>query len=230
MKSKFVMCTALATAIFYTSCSNNTSTTSSSSGDTASSQSSNAGKDTGTMTGDHSNMSNMNMGGDLMSAMNSSMDKMHSMKMSGDFDMDWANMMVEHHQGAIDMAQVEVSRGKDDKLKAKAQEIITKQKDEQQKLKDMVKDMKPSDMKMGEGELEKSLSAMMDKMKSMKMSGDVDKDFATMMIHHHEEGIAMAKKEVANGMNTDLKKLAQKSISDQQKDISEFKSLSSSLK
>lgn len=167
-------------------------------------------------------------GGDLMKPMNDMMDKMHSKQMTGDFDVDFANMMIEHHQGGIDMAQVEVSQGKDDKVKAKAQEILTKQQKEQQELKDFVSSYKPSGMKHGEGEMQKSMQTMMDKMKSMQMSGDVDKDFATMMISHHEDGISMAKLEVKNGMADKLKQMAKKGIADQQKDISELKSWLSS--
>ena len=157
---------------------------------------------------------------DFMKAMDDMMGKMQLMKMTGDFDVDFANMMVEHHQGALDMAQVETSQGKDETMKAKAQEILTKQK--QQELKDFVQTYKPSGMKHGEGEMQQSMSKMMDKMKAMKMTGDVDKDFATMMASHHEDGISMAKMELKNGMSDKLKQMAEKSIDDQQKDIKEF--------
>lgn len=230
MKSKFEFCIALlATAFFFASCGNDTNSTTTNTKDSSTTQSSTVANDTMNHSNNQSSMENMNQGG-LMAAMNAMMDRMHIMKMSGDFDTDWANMMIEHHQGAIDMSQVELSQGKDEKMKAKAQEIITKQKEEQDKMKDVVKSSKPSDMKMGEGELQKSMTEMMDKMKNMQMSGDIDKDFATMMIQHHEDGIAMAKKEVANGMNAELKKMAQKSITDQTKDISEFKQWLSSKK
>ena len=227
MKLKFLGLFAL---LAFFSCNNSATTTENT--DSSTVNSSNATNDTsGAMSKDeHGNMSNMNMDKGMMSAMNASMSKMHSMNMTGDFDTDWANMMIEHHQGAIDMARVELSQGKDEKLKSKAQEIINKQKEEQDRLRDIVKNLKPSNMKMGEGELQKSMATMMDQMKSMEMTGDADKDFAMMMIHHHEHGIEMAKKEVANGMNADLKKIAQKSIPDQQKDISEMKSMSSSNK
>lgn len=161
-----------------------------------------------------------------MGPMQSTMSKMQSMNMTGDFDVDFANMMVEHHQGGIDMAQMEVSQGKNDKLKAKAREIIDKQKKEQQELRDFVASYKPSGMKHGEGELHKSMSDMMGQMKGTPMSGDVDKDFAMMMTHHHEHGIAMNKMELQHGMSDKLKQMAKKSISDQQKDIAELKRLS----
>lgn len=67
--------------------------------------------------------------------------------------------------------------------------------------------------------------AMMEGMKSskeMKMTGDVDKDFATMMIDHHRQAIAMAKIEVAKGANPELKAMAQKMIDQQQKEIGEL--------
>lgn len=159
---------------------------------------------------------------DLMKPMNDMMGKMQSMQMSGDFDVDFAKTMIEHHQGALDMAQIEVANGKDATMKSKAQEILTKQKQEQQELRDFVNSYKPSGMKHGEGEMQKHMSMMQDKMKSMQMSGDVDRDFATMMASHHQDGISMAKMEVKNGMSAELKKMAQKSIDDQQKDIAEL--------
>jgi uncharacterized protein (DUF305 family) len=163
-------------------------------------------------------------GNGLMKAHESMMSKMQAMQMSGDFDVDFANMMIEHHQGAIDMSQAEVSSGTDEKMKAMAQKIITKQTEDQQKLRDFVKDYKTSGMKHGEGELQKSMSEMGSKMKSMTMSGNIDKAFATMMTSHHEDGIAMSKMEVKHGMSAKLKQMAQKTITDHQKEISEFKS------
>lgn len=47
--------------------------------------------------------------------------------MSGDADHDFASMMIPHHQGAIDMAKVEVLYGKDPVLRRLAQEIIVTQ-------------------------------------------------------------------------------------------------------
>ena len=41
----------------------------------------------------------------------------------------------------------------------------------------------------------------MEKMQSMPMSGDMDKDFAMMMRQHHLSGIEMAQKELDSGKN-----------------------------
>jgi hypothetical protein len=49
---------------------------------------------------------------------------------TGDIDRDFVAMMVPHHQGAIDMAQVILRYGKNDQLKRLAQEIIVTQQQE----------------------------------------------------------------------------------------------------
>jgi uncharacterized protein (DUF305 family) len=159
----------------------------------------------------------------LMIAMNSMMDKMGAVQITGDFDIDFANMMIEHHKGAIDMANIELSKGTDAKMKSMAQDIITKQTAEIKELGDAIAKHKSSGMKHAEGFLQKSMAEMKGKMGSMQMSSNTDKDFATMMIFHHEEAIKMAKAEVENAMSPALKKMAQKTITDQTKEIGEFK-------
>jgi hypothetical protein len=67
------------------------------------------------------------------------MDRMHrgmAVTPSGDADVDFARMMIPHHQGAIDMAQVELAQGKDPTLRAMAQDIIKAQEGEIATLKD----------------------------------------------------------------------------------------------
>jgi len=49
---------------------------------------------------------------------------------TGDTDRDFVAMMVPHHQGAIDMAQVILRYGKNEQLKRLAQEIIVTQQQE----------------------------------------------------------------------------------------------------
>ncbi|MDQ2987223.1 MAG: DUF305 domain-containing protein [Armatimonadota bacterium] len=66
-----------------------------------------------------------------MVAMN---DAMAKAKMTGDTDKDFAAMMLIHHQGAIDMAELEVKHGKNAELKAMAQKMIDMQKAEQVEL------------------------------------------------------------------------------------------------
>ncbi len=55
---------------------------------------------------------------------------MKGASMTGDPDHDFAAMMIPHHQGAVDMAKVELLYGKDPVLRRLAQEIIVTQEQE----------------------------------------------------------------------------------------------------
>lgn len=56
--------------------------------------------------------------------------KMSGMAKTGNPDIDFAMMMVAHHQGAIDMAQAEVDGGKDPAMIKAAKKIIVAQRKE----------------------------------------------------------------------------------------------------
>ena len=68
--------------------------------------------------------------GSFASLMAQAMERMHedmSIAPSGDPDRDFAAMMIPHHQGAVDMARVELQFGKDPVLRRLAQGIIVEQ-------------------------------------------------------------------------------------------------------
>ncbi|MDI1340184.1 DUF305 domain-containing protein [Polaromonas sp.] len=67
---------------------------------------------------------------DMKGMMKDNNDKMSSMKMTGNTDVDFAMMMRIHHVGAIDMAQAELRDGKDPQMKKMAKAIIAAQKKE----------------------------------------------------------------------------------------------------
>lgn len=71
---------------------------------------------------------------DFMRAMTAGMQRMDREMMqaplNGNPDHDFAVMMIPHHQGAIDMAKVELRYGKDPVLRRMAQEILVDQQSE----------------------------------------------------------------------------------------------------
>ena len=179
------------------------------------------------MTGeDYSKMSDMKMNNDLMSAMKPSMDQAEAMKMTGDFDYDFASMMIHHHQGAIDMSQVQLSKGSDAQVKGWAQKIIDAQKAEISQFQQFITSNKPTEMKHEGGEQHNEMHETHEKMEkdmsSMAMTGNVDKDFLMMMKVHHQSAVDMAKDELSHGKKYEMKKIAQKIIEDQNKEIKEF--------
>jgi Cu/Ag efflux protein CusF len=55
--------------------------------------------------------------------------------------------------------------------------------------------------------------------KDVKLAGDPDKDFATMLIAHHEDLIFLAKTQLEYGGDRELRQLAQKLLDSQQREI-----------
>lgn len=67
---------------------------------------------------------------------NEAMMKNMSIKMSGDADVDFIKMMLAHHQGAVDMARVELQYGKDPEARKLAETIIANQQQEIKQMQD----------------------------------------------------------------------------------------------
>jgi uncharacterized protein (DUF305 family) len=68
--------------------------------------------------------------GDMRGSMMGMMKSMDAVKPTGNTDRDFAAMMKVHHEGAIDMSQMELQSGKDPKMRAMAKRIIEAQKKE----------------------------------------------------------------------------------------------------
>ncbi|WP_225769677.1 DUF305 domain-containing protein [Inquilinus sp. Marseille-Q2685] len=93
---------------------------------------------------DHSTMPGMSSGSGMMDspaskAMMEAMGRMQtsmSGAMTGNPDVDFAQGMIPHHQGAIDMARIELQYGTDPELKKLAGEIVAAQEKEIAFLKD----------------------------------------------------------------------------------------------
>ncbi|MCY7327739.1 MAG: DUF305 domain-containing protein [Saprospiraceae bacterium] len=156
----------------------------------------------------------------MMQTMDAMMQRANTMKMTGDFDIDFASMMIEHHQGAIDMSEVELQHGADTQMKGMAQQIITAQKAEIAKMRAFIQ-AHPATAKQQPMAMQ-IMQMMHDQMKAMPMSGNVDQDFASMMKIHHQGAVTMAQEAVSKGHHADIKSMAQQMITDQQKEIAAF--------
>jgi uncharacterized protein (DUF305 family) len=144
-------------------------------------------------------------------------------KPSNDVDRDFVALMVPHHQGAIDMAEAELSYGHNEPLRRLAQEIIVTQREEiaEMRLALVSTAASPSTGPEETPFLARSNAAMARMMAGMKIkpSNDVDRDFVALMVPHHQGAIDMAEAELNYGHNEPLRGLAQEIIATQEQEI-----------
>ncbi|HEX6480514.1 MAG TPA: DUF305 domain-containing protein [Ktedonobacteraceae bacterium] len=144
-------------------------------------------------------------------------------KPSHNVDRDFVAMMVPHHQGAIDMAEAELSYGHNEPLRRLAQEIIVTQQEEIAEMRLALVSTAASPYTGPEEAsfLAKSDAAMVRMMAAMqiKPSHNVDRDFVAMMVPHHQGAIDMAEAELSYGHNEPLRGLAQEIIATQEQQI-----------
>ena len=76
--------------------------------------------------------------------------------------------------------------------------------------------------KMDMNEMMKGMGGCCDKMSSMKMTGNADVDFASMMREHHKGALAMAEAELKNGKDAGMREMAKNIIAAQKKEIAQF--------
>lgn len=68
-------------------------------------------------------------------------------------------------------------------------------------------------------ELTASMGQMHVAMESIEPSGDSDVDFVRLMLPHHQAAVDMAKTQLLNGKDPQMRRLAQEIIADQQSEI-----------
>ena len=74
----------------------------------------------------------------------------------------------------------------------------------------------------GSKDMMSSMMMGMEGMQKMPMSGDTDKDFATMMKMHHQQAVNMSEMELAKGKSPEMKAMAKKIIAAQKKEIAQL--------
>jgi uncharacterized protein (DUF305 family) len=165
--------------------------------------------------------------GSLTGAMAKMMQQMNAGKPIGNTDHDFAHRMIAHHQGAIDMSEIELRDGKDATMRAMAEKIIADQKKENadldkvaDRLDGSAKNYTPKDPNdQFQMKMDQSMKSMM---APMTPSGNVDMDYAMMMVAHHRSAVQMAEAEVALGKDAETRKMAQMLVTKQTEEIQQF--------
>jgi uncharacterized protein (DUF305 family) len=144
------------------------------------------------------------------------------------FDLQFIDTMTHHHQGAIDMARMALTKSNNDELKKFAQKIIDDQNKEIGRMKDWRDKWysgKPAALNMEMPGMADSMKMMMgDDMKKMEAASGKEFDlmFLDMMKPHHEGAIAMAKDALAKAEHQEIKTVSNEIIKEQEAEIKQI--------
>ena len=144
-------------------------------------------------------------------------------------DVTFTQMMVPHHEQALEMAQLASSRASSADVKALAANIEAAQQPEIDKMNgwlnawgaESMSGMDHGSMDMGQGMMSQADMDALDKATGTEAA----KLFLTGMIKHHRGAITMAQQQIANGQNPEAKQLAQDIIDAQQTEITTMNQL-----
>ncbi|GAA3086607.1 DUF305 domain-containing protein [Streptomyces roseofulvus] len=142
-----------------------------------------------------------------------------------DADVMFAQMMIPHHEQALEMAKLADGRAEDDGVKKIVAAVEKAQDPEIQKMKAWLKGWgQPESAGMGH-----SMAGMMSEQDMKNLAAakgkDFDRIFAELMIAHHEGAVEMAKDEQKNGANAEAKALAGEVVRAQTAEIAELRTI-----
>ena len=135
------------------------------------------------------------------------------------FDRTFIDNMVPHHQGAVAMARIELTKGTRAPLRTLARSIITSQTSE-------ISLMKTWRQRWyGSAKTPTTMSISMPGMDvaALRNASDVDRAFLTQMIPHHQSAVIMATQAKSDAHHPETRALAARIIKAQQREIAVMK-------
>lgn len=133
------------------------------------------------------------------------------------FDAQFIDSMIEHHQGAIDMATPALEQAEHDELRAMAEEIIAAQEGEIARMQEWRAAWYPDIA---------ATTGMGMAMGDMELGGDdsvpFDRRFMEAMISHHRGAIMMAQAALENAEHVEIRELAEAIIAAQEAEIAQI--------
>ncbi len=148
-----------------------------------------------------------------------------------DADTMFAQMMIVHHEGAIEMADLAVEKAESEDVRSLAEGISAAQGPEIERMKSMLdawgEDTEPMGGMKGHGGMEMDGMSQEEVMAQLEnLSGaEFDRTFLELMIEHHKGAVTMAEDELADGENPQALELAQTVVKDQQAEIAEMEQM-----
>ncbi len=162
--------------------------------------------------------------------------------MMGEVDQHFIEMMIPHHEDAIEMAELALSRAKRPEVKKLAQAIIKDQNREIEQMRSWYKKWYGTEVPatpmagmgmmrmhqgrgqgMNQGMMRMSMHPDMQMhLDTLKNASDFDQEFIREMIPHHQMAVMMSRMVVNNGTHPELRNLAQSIIKTQTAEIAQM--------
>lgn len=139
-------------------------------------------------------------------------------------DAAFARDMIDHHRGAIEMAENAQQRAEHDEVKELAEAIIDAQRAEISLMTRIGEELRAHGAKAGSLGMSHMQMGMDMDMPMLARAKPFDRAFIDMMIPHHRGAVAMAKIELEKGTHGELRKLARAVIDDQTAEIERMQS------
>jgi len=133
--------------------------------------------------------------------------------------------MIPHHQGALAMAQYEITQGKNFEMIQLAKSILAEQQSELTTIQFLLKQSEENSVIISSNflkSMDQSMLSMMGKMPSADKLKDIDRAFAMVMLPHHTAAIDMAKCLLAQGKDQQILAFAKMLISNEQIEIQQM--------
>jgi len=144
-------------------------------------------------------------------------------------DVQFAQLMIPHHEQAIELAAMVPDRSTNPDVVALAAKIAGEQQPEISTMKALLQqwNVKPESHESGHAGM--AMEGMVDDATMVKFDSLKGADFDTLwlqsMISHHQGAIGMAKTEIADGKSADLVTLAKNIVTAQQAEIDQMKQI-----
>ena len=166
------------------------------------------------------------------------------MEKSTEVDKTFIEMMIPHHQGAVEMAQMAVNQAKNPEVKKLAESIIKDQNREVQQMQTWYKQWYGAqiptnnmNMQMHHGMGQEMMMVMqqqemMDKemIAALQNASNFDRKFLREMTNHHQMALMMAGMVVDSAVRPETRKLAQSVIQSQSAEIEKMRQLSRKIR
>ena len=153
------------------------------------------------------------------------MEDMNAAPMTMDPDVDFANMMIPHHQGSVDMVNILLKYGKHEEVLEIGRAALEADQASIDRLEQFLEthgDPVPQTGIDFMDDMDMVMMKMDEAMKAMHYTSDPDYDFAEMMIHHHQGAIDMSRVELEYGTAEKALEEAQMIIDHQEEEIIEL--------